>query len=99
MGKENMTTWKRIAIRSLFFGAGFALIAAAISAGIAWYLNRPQPWDTQAITSEYSHVHTRGESHTLVFYYTLINNTNKDYSFPGYSELPIFFQKLKIKMH
>lgn len=90
MSKDHMTTWKRLAIRSLFFGAGFALMAAVIGGGIAWYNNRPESWNTKAITAEYDGVDTEGEKNTLVFYYTLHNNTKKDYTISEYSKIPIF---------
>ena len=85
-----MTSWKQIAVKSFGFGAGVAIVIALIGAGVAWYLNRPIPWDTTSITSEYSHVDTTGEKNTFVLDYTLSNNTNTDYSISEYSKFPIF---------
>jgi len=35
----------------------------------------PKPWDKKAITAIYDFVDTEGEKNTIVFYYTLQNNT------------------------
>ena len=85
-----MKTWKAIAIRSLFFGIGFAVTIALLGGAVFWYLKQPKPWNTSAITAQYDEIGTEGEENTFVFYYTLQNNTKKDYSISKYSEIPIF---------
>ena len=82
-----MPSWQ---IRSLLIGAGFAITAAVIGASVIWYMDRPKPWNTAALTAEYDVMGTEGDDNTLVFYYTLRNNTNKDWSIAEHSETPLF---------
>jgi hypothetical protein len=74
--------WKRLFIKAAGFGAGFALMLAVLAGVGLWYWNRPKPpkpWDTQAITAEYIKADVEGDKNTLVFSYTLQNNTDLDY--------------------
>ncbi len=88
--RENIKAWKAIAIRSMFFGIGFAVTIAVLGGAVFLYIERPKPWNNTAITAQYDEVGIEGEKNTFVFYYTLQNNTKKDYSMSEYSEIPIF---------
>jgi hypothetical protein len=74
--------WKKILLRSLGFGAGFALLLCAVVGTWVWYRNRPEPpkpWNKQAITAEYELLSTRGDENHVVFVYALQNNTDEDF--------------------
>ena len=75
--------WKKWFWRSAGFGAGFATVLTMLIAGWAWYVSRParpKPWSTKAIVAEYDYADTDGDKNNIVFYYTLINNTDVDYT-------------------
>jgi hypothetical protein len=71
---------KRWIITGLSFGAGLAITLTLIFGAYSWFENRPRPWDSKSITASYDGVDTEGDKNTLVFYYTLQNNTDFDYS-------------------
>ncbi len=77
-----MPIWKKILLRSLGFGAGFALTLCVIVGVWVWHRDRPKPptpWNKQAITAEYELLSTRGGENHIVFIYTLQNNTDEDF--------------------
>ena len=79
---EKKFSWKRLFIKAAGVGAGFALILSILASAGIWYMNRPKPpkpWDTKAITAEYIDADVEGDKNTLVFNYTLQNNTEFDY--------------------
>lgn len=83
MVEENLKPWEKIALRSAFFGVGFSLILIITIGGYFWYESRPKPlipWDNNAIIAHYDYADTVGEQNTIVFYYTIENKTNYDYS-------------------
>jgi hypothetical protein len=83
MSEEIIKNWKNIALRSAFFGVGFALILISVIGAYIWYESRPKPpkpWDNNAIVAYYDSANTTGEQNTLVFHYTIENKTNYDYS-------------------
>ena len=47
------TQWNRIAMVSLFVGAGIAFVAAALIAFVSWYSSRPMQWNAQAIRAHF----------------------------------------------
>jgi len=63
---------KRVILICLSFCAGFAIML--------WYQARPKPWNTKAITASYKNADTEGKFDLIVFYYSLTNNTNYDYT-------------------
>jgi hypothetical protein len=78
-----MTLWKKIALISFFSGAGFALVAAVILASVVWYTSRPTPpkqWNTKTLVATFDEVNVEGDNHHFVFYYTVQNNGDSDYS-------------------
>jgi hypothetical protein len=73
--------WKKILLRSLGFGAGFALMLCAVVGTWVWYQQRPKPptpWNKQAIAAEYVSVDTDKDNY-LSFNYTLQNNSDEDF--------------------
>ena len=75
-------SWKTIALKSVFGGAGFTLTILLIIGGVIWYQSIPKPpkaWDNNAIIASYDHVDTTGENNIVVFYYILENKTDFDY--------------------
>lgn len=83
MSEEIIKDWKNIALKSAFFGAGFSLILIITIGGYFWYQSKPKPpkpWDNNAIIAYYDYADTVGEQNTIVFYYTIENKTNYDYS-------------------
>ena len=79
-----METWKKIFLRAAGFGAG-AIVAAAVIVGVlVWWSKRPEklkPWNTSAITASFDSIVTEDDTNlsTMVFVYTLQNNTDVDY--------------------
>jgi hypothetical protein len=85
-----LESWKKIAIRAAGFGAGFALLAALIIWTFAWWSARPvkpKPWNTSAITASFEGLDMEGDKNTLVFVYTLQNNTDFDYRISDENEI------------
>lgn len=73
--------WKKILLRSVGVGAGFAITLCIVVGFFVWYRERPKPpkpWSKQAITAEYDYVSTDDEN-KIFFYYTVQNNTEADY--------------------
>jgi len=73
--------WKQILLRSVGFGAGFAIMLCIIVGLFVWYRERPKPpkpWSKQAITAEYDYV-SSDDDNKIFFYYTVQNNTESDY--------------------
>lgn len=88
-----MNTWKSVALRSTFFGAGFALILTITIGGYIWYESRPKPlkpWDNNAIIAYYDYADTVGVQNTIVFYYTVENNNNYDYSISEIKDILLY---------
>ena len=83
MVEENLNPWKKVALKSAFFGSGFSLMLIITIGGFFWYQSRPKPlkpWDNNAIIAYYDYADTVGEQNTIIFYYTIENKTNYDYS-------------------
>jgi hypothetical protein len=77
-----MDSWKRILPRAAGFGAGFAVVAALIVWLALWWHQRPEkpkPWNISAITASFDNLSTEGDKNTIVFVFTLQNNTSTDY--------------------
>jgi hypothetical protein len=83
---EKLSLSKKIFLKSMGFGAGFALILCAVVAGFLYYGSRPKPakpWNRDAIIAKSSGL-SIGCHESLVFYYNYIveNTTDSDYYFP-----------------
>ena len=80
-----MALWKKILLRSIGFGAGFALMLVVCGGFYLWWSGRPKPWSSTAITAKPTELsmNSQGETVHLRFRYALTNNTNKDYVVPG----------------
>ena len=77
-----METWRKIFLRAAGFGAGAIVTAAVIIGAIVRWPRRPEkskPWNTSAITASFDSIDTEGDTNTMVFVYTLQNNTDVDY--------------------
>jgi hypothetical protein len=77
-----METWKRVLLRAAGFGAGLALTAVVVIGVFVWWSKRPEkpkPWNKEAITASFDSIDSEGDTNTLVFVYTLQNNTDIDY--------------------
>jgi hypothetical protein len=76
--------WKKIALRSVCFGAGFAIALALIAGGLYWLSERPKPWKSSAVTSSTPEVsvYTTEDAVRFRFQYPFKNNTNMDYTVP-----------------
>jgi hypothetical protein len=79
-----MQSWKRILIRSLGFGAGFAFVAGLLLATAVWWQQRPKSWSSKAVTAKIGELALtqRGEEVDMHFQYALANNTKDDYRLP-----------------
>jgi hypothetical protein len=78
---NKLAVWKKIQLRDVGFGAGFAL-ALIVSIGVAqWWSSRPKQWSLTAITAKPAELVFReqGEELHLQFRYALTNNTRTDY--------------------
>src|SRR5215469_14593923 len=75
-------SWKRLFINAAGFGAGFALTFVLCAWGIYLYESRPRPlkpWNTNAVIADFDYTSVEGDKNTIVFVYTLQNNTDFDY--------------------
>lgn len=86
---------KKLALIAFYGGAGFALMAAMIIGGLAWYKSRPSPWDKKAIIASRPPgfgVNDDGKAIGLV--YTLENTSQRDFELDSASPIQIF-ERLK----
>lgn len=51
-----MQSWQ---MKSLYFGIGFAITASVIGTAVIWYMDRPKPWNTAALSAEYDEIRAR----------------------------------------
>ena len=79
------SAWKKIALRCVSFGAGFAVVVALIAGGLYWQSERPKPWKNRAVTSSIPEVsvYTTEDGVRFRFQYPFKNNTNIDYVVPS----------------
>ena len=89
MADEPIKTWKKIAIRAIFGGIGFAIGAAAIIGAVIWYSGRPAPapqWDANALTATFDTIEYSGrafnhdDAYSLALSYNVKNNTKTTYN-------------------
>jgi len=90
-----MEKLRRVIYFGLAFGASFALVGALIGGGMYLWVSRTQPWNTSAISALYDRVHTEGDNNTLVFSYTVVNNTDRDWRVSANDQISIFAQLAK----
>lgn len=83
-----MASWKRLALTSASFGAGFAVAMSLIVGSFVWYKSRPpKPWNSTAIKAQLVDVEMDARDpdnavRNLVFTYVLENTTSFDYRLP-----------------
>jgi hypothetical protein len=81
--KLRMNDWKKLVLRAVSFGAGFAVTSALIIGIFLWWSQRPskpKPWNQGALTATYEALGTEGDTHTFWLAYTIENKTDSDYS-------------------
>lgn len=77
-------SWKRLFIKAVGLGAGFALMFTLLACVGLWYMNRPKlpippkPWNKEALKAEFRSVGTSREDNFL-FQYVVENNSDIDY--------------------
>lgn len=89
--------WTRFVILRAATGAGFALALSLFVGGIAIYKAHPRavkPWNTHAINASFSDIGVDSADGTLVFYYVLANETDRDYQLPDQFDVTVM-SKLK----
>jgi len=83
---EKLSLSKKIFLRSIGFGAGFALILCAVVGVFLYYGSRPKPpkpWNQDAIKTNSSGLSIScGESVVFHYDYIVENTTDSDYYFP-----------------
>jgi hypothetical protein len=91
-----LPTWKRLAIISLSCGAGFALIAALILWGVAWYTYRPtppKPWNTTVIVAKAPPGFSiSNDGSRIDFSYAVENTTKEDYRIDSANEVQVMLR-------
>jgi hypothetical protein len=101
---QPLSGWKKLAIRSLFFGIGIAGVLSIIAVVAIWYTSRPavpKPWNKRAIVAkdvpgfwEASWVSSDGKTTmpVLILQYTLENTTSTDYTIDSRSAVKFMFR-------
>jgi hypothetical protein len=88
--------WKRLAIISLFCGAGFALMSGLILGGVVWYTSRPtppKPWNATVIASKGPPGFSVSSDGSKVdFSYTVENRTKEDYHIRSSDEIQVMLR-------
>ena len=86
---QHGSAWKRIALISIFAGAGVVVALALITAAFIWYSSLPEPpklWNAKAlIVSEPPSISSDGES--VTFIYKIANATPSDYKIESAGEV------------
>jgi len=93
-----MENWKKILLRAAGFGGGFALVGAIILCGLLLWSSRPtkpKPWNKTAITASFNNLRTEGPQHTIVYEYTLQNNTDADYRLDDDANAHLGFKRMQ----
>lgn len=87
--------WRVIFLRLAGFGAGFALMAAILTAAGIWWSNRPKPWSDGSITAKPTQLimQQTGDELRFDFHYALTNHTNAEYALPS-AEMGALMRKL-----
>jgi len=94
--KENATMplWKKVLLRTVGLGAGFALTLSAVIGLWLWWGTRPKPeppWNTNAIKATWTDLSlsTQSEKCYFNFRYSLENTTDRDYTIPHDARLMV----------
>ena len=83
MNDKPLSSLKKTIIVSASFGIAFAIVYALILVAFHWYQSRPKPpvpWNKNALVATYDFLDTEGDDNSLVFFYTVENNTDEDYN-------------------
>jgi hypothetical protein len=73
------------------FGVAFAVVFAMIASGHTWYLSRPTPWNTRAVTANYGSLEfsMKPANVVITFIYDLENKTDSNYKIAERPDLVI----------
>jgi hypothetical protein len=76
-----MPLWKRVLLRSVGFGAGFALMLCIVAGTWTWYKSRPKEWNTGDIKAKYASLEIvpTNQAVDVKFGYDLENETQSNY--------------------
>jgi hypothetical protein len=88
----NLSGWRTVLLKSIGFGAGFALVLSMIVGAWVWRSNRPKPqkpWDAASIRATYTDLAltTLTDKMVILIGYSLENNTDTDYHQPSDTRL------------
>jgi hypothetical protein len=90
---KSLSAWSRLAIISLFGGAGFAVIAALIVGGVAWHISRPVPqksWNKTVIVANGAPGFSVSDDGTMIEFTYILENTGRgDYRIDSLDEIRI----------
>ena len=95
-----MPSWKRLVVICASAGAGFAFALALIVGGLLWHKSRPappSPWNVSALKAswdrmDFEFIAANGKRRTIVFYYALENQTDRDYEVKDGTSMAIYEQ-------
>jgi len=95
-----MPPWKRLVVICASAGAGFAFALALIVGGLLWHKYRPtplSPWNVTALQAswdrmDFEFIAANGKRRTIVFYYALENQTDRDYEVKDRTSMVIYEQ-------
>ena len=81
MDRRLRPKWRRIVVRAVAAGGGFAVVFSVVCIAFAWYQNRPAPdvWTSGGISADYSHFDVATSDSTYFFYYVLHNPSKHDF--------------------
>ena len=93
---KSLSAWKKLAVVSVFSGAGFAFMCGLLLAGLYWYNSRPtrpKPWITNVIVAKGSPgFDVSNDGKNIEFGYTLENQGSNDYHIDSSSDVQIFLR-------
>jgi hypothetical protein len=99
-----LPTWKRILLKSMGFGAGFAIVVCVAVGTWIWYDSKPKPpkpWNSSALKatdppyfSSFAVAGKNGspEKSSIKFTYSILNNTDTDYEMNKGDELKLLLK-------
>lgn len=92
-----MSPLKKFMVIGFSFGAGFALVLAAVVASVMWYKSRPKapmPWDTRSMRASLfsATLEGTGKDKSPLFLYKIENMTAYDYEINSADQIQLFFK-------
>lgn len=94
-----VNSWRKIALRSFFAGAGFALVLVAAVGGVVWRNSRPEPskpWDLSSLVAkDPPSFSPSGDGKRVEFRYAVENTTDADYQIDSEYEFKVAIRGTK----